>query len=199
MFEEGDGRPQDFSQAFTWYRKAAEQGNAEGEERVGSFYYLGRGVNQDTGEAAVWYRRAAEHGNPDAQRKLGGMYEGDVRLPGLPQDIETNVRQNYSEAARWLRRAADQGDPLAQLSLGLLYEEGTGVPQDFVQAHMWFNLAAASNAGYAISKGGTEGLLAANAAVAKDERNKVAASMTPEQIARAQELASRWHAVLEAK
>ena len=31
---------------------------------------------------------------------------------------------------------------MAQFNLGVRYSNGRGVPQDDVQAHMWFNLAA---------------------------------------------------------
>jgi hypothetical protein len=49
------------------------------------------------------------------------------------------------------------------------------VPQDYVTAHMWFNLAAASG-----DKTGAEG------------RDMAAAKMTPAQIAEAQKLAREW-------
>ncbi len=42
----------------------------------------------------------------------------------------------------WYRKAADKGLFVAQFLLGEMYENGQGVPQDYVQAHMWFNLAA---------------------------------------------------------
>ncbi|HSF66691.1 MAG TPA: hypothetical protein VLA67_04585 [Nitrospiraceae bacterium] len=45
-------------------------------------------------------------------------------------------------AAKWYRRSADQGNDLAQRRLGLLYERGDGVPQDHVQAYMWYKLGA---------------------------------------------------------
>ncbi|MFN2150265.1 MAG: SEL1-like repeat protein, partial [Anaerolineales bacterium] len=32
---------------------------------------------------------------------------------------------------------------MAQYNLGLMYSKGRGVPQDYVKAHMWLNLAAA--------------------------------------------------------
>jgi uncharacterized protein len=38
--------------------------------------------------------------------------------------------------------AADQGQPDAQNNLGHFYRTGQGVPQDYVQAHMWLNLTA---------------------------------------------------------
>ena len=43
--------------------------------------------------------------------------------------------------AQW-RAAADAGDRRAMLALGRLYAQGLGAPQDYVEAHKWFNLAA---------------------------------------------------------
>jgi hypothetical protein len=56
-----------------------------------------------------------------------------------------------------------------------MYEEGWGVPQDAVATHMGFALLAAHGD-----------------AKAADERDKVAARMTPDQIAEAQRLAREW-------
>ncbi len=44
-----------------------------------------------------------------------------------------------------LRSFAEQGNAEAQYNLGYMYGEGLGVPQDdYVQAHMWLNIAASS-------------------------------------------------------
>ena len=51
--------------------------------------------------------------------------------------------QDYGEAVRWYRRAAEQGNARAQNNLGTMYQNGRGVAQNYVQAHKWFNLAAA--------------------------------------------------------
>ena len=51
--------------------------------------------------------------------------------------------QDAVEAVRLYRRAADQGNTLAQNNLGTMYATGQGVPQDYVQAHMWFSLSVA--------------------------------------------------------
>jgi uncharacterized protein len=64
--------------------------------------------------------------------------------------------------------------------LGLMYEDGAGVPQNYITALMWFNLAASG-------AGNTE--LHSRAAKSRDG---VAAKMTPAQIAEAQRLASEW-------
>jgi hypothetical protein len=56
-----------------------------------------------------------------------------------------------------------------------MYDNGNGVPQDYVQAHMWFNLAGVQGDEDATKK-----------------RDIVAAKMTPDQIAEAQRLAREW-------
>ncbi len=58
-----------------------------------------------------------------------------------------------------------------------MYDNGQGVPQDYVQAHMWLNLAAAN---------GNE--------QAKGNRDIAAGLMTGEEIAEAQKLAREWMA-----
>jgi hypothetical protein len=40
-----------------------------------------------------------------------------------------------------------EGDARAQVNPGLMYDDGEGVLQDYVEAHMWFNLAASRSTG----------------------------------------------------
>jgi uncharacterized protein len=54
------------------------------------------------------------------------------------------VSEPYVEAVRWYRKAAEQGEASAQNNLGIMYDRGSGIPQDYITAHMWHNLAAAS-------------------------------------------------------
>ena len=42
----------------------------------------------------------------------------------------------------YFRPLADQGVAEAQFVVGAMYKNGQGVPQDYVLAHMWFNLAS---------------------------------------------------------
>ena len=128
----GEGVPQDNTEAARWFRLAADQGHAGAQSNLGVMYRTGRGVPQDDGESLRWYRLAADQGHAGAQFNLGLTY-GDGR--GVPQD--------NGEAARWFRLAADQGHAEAQYFLGLLHGAGEGVPQDYVVAHKWANLAAA--------------------------------------------------------
>ncbi len=83
MYAEGDGVPQDDTEAVRWFRLAADQGHASAQTNLGFMYEKGRGVLQDETEAVRWYRLAADQGNTEAQHSLGGLYaEGR----GVPQD-----------------------------------------------------------------------------------------------------------------
>ncbi len=132
-------------------------------------YRYGLGVPQDDAEAWGWWRKAAEQGNAGAQSNLGVMYR---KGQGVPQDD--------AEAVGWWRKAAEQGHATAQYNLGSMYYSGRGVPQDDAQAHMWYNLAASS------SPPGEDRDMAVN------NRDIVAAKMTPAQIVEAEKLAREW-------
>ena len=42
-----------------------------------------------------------------------------------------------------IKKKAEAGDAEAQSALGYMYANGTGVPEDLVQAHVWWNIAGA--------------------------------------------------------
>ena len=50
-----------------WYRKAAEQGDAEAQYKLGGCYLDGEGVARDKTEALKWWRKAAEQGHEEAR------------------------------------------------------------------------------------------------------------------------------------
>ena len=82
------------------------------------------------------------------------------------------------EALEEWRAAANAGDRRSMLALGRLHIRGLGAPQDYIEAHMWFNLATA--------RGEME---------AAKERDALAEKMTPQQVATAQERARSWRPV----
>ena len=81
------------------------------------------------------------------------------------------VPKDYKEAVEWYKKAAEQEYVDAQNNLGTMYAKGLGVPKDYIQAYAWFNLVASNRD-----------------IVAKKNRGIIEAKMTPEQIAKAQEL-----------
>lgn len=84
-------------------------------------------------------------------------------------------RQDYAAAAREFRVLAQNGDPHAQYMMGRLYALGNGVPQDFIQAHKWYNLAASRDHNHATQA-----------------RDALARRMSSTQIATAQREARQW-------
>ena len=94
------------------------------------------------------------------------------------------VPQDYAQAVAWTRKAAEQGYADAQLRLGVQYDLGQGVPKDAVSAYLWFNLSAARATGE-------------RQTIAATQRDAVAKTMTPAQLAEAQTLARTWFAAFE--
>ena len=54
------------------------------------------------------------------------------------------VSQNYAGAVKLYRLAAEQGNAEAQNNRAGRYATGKGLIQDYVMAHMWWNLANAN-------------------------------------------------------
>ena len=80
----------------------------------------------------------------------------------------------------------DQGRVLAQTAIALSYEQGLVVPQDFIEAHKWWNLAASRSSGDS------------HADYAK-ARDRLARQMTPHQVGEAQKRAREWAEAFEAR
>jgi TPR repeat protein len=147
------------AQSLARYLDAAEQGDPEAQVQLGLLYEQGQGVEKNLDEASRWFELAAEQGYAPAQANLGDLYEfGD------------GIRSNKA-AAHYYRLAAKQGYLDAQLDLARLYEQGKGLPQDAVQAWLWYSLAARQGDASAISG-----------------RDRMSTRMSPAQIAEAERL-----------
>ena len=59
---------QDFARARQWYEKAAAQGIAGAQYRLGALYHHGYGGPQDFVQAHKWYNLAAANGKKKAAR-----------------------------------------------------------------------------------------------------------------------------------
>jgi len=52
--------------------------------------------------------------------------------------------RDFATVLKEWKPLAEQGYANSQSILGFLYEKGKGVPQDFIYAHMWWNIAASN-------------------------------------------------------
>ena len=96
------------------------------------------------------------------------------------EGVAAYQRGDYATALREWRPLAEQGNAASQALLGGMYGLGRGVPQDYVQAHVWINLAVSN-----LPPG-------MNRDRAVKSRDLLAKSMTPAQISEAQKLAREW-------
>ncbi len=85
--------------AAEWYRKAALQGDAEGQYHLALCYDRGLGVPKNTALALEWYGKAARQGNAAAQYELGTCYR---LAKGVPADL--------CKAYLWFNLAAASGN-----------------------------------------------------------------------------------------
>lgn len=71
MVEKGDDafNNRKDKEAFGWYSKAAEKGDAYSQLMLGIMYEEGLGVRKDLKKAAKWFLKAAEQGDTYAQSR----------------------------------------------------------------------------------------------------------------------------------
>ncbi len=100
------------------------------------------------------------------------LFAGLPAFADFQKGLKAFRNDDYATALREFRPLAEQGDVKAQSFLGIMYSLGWGVPQDYMRAHMWYNLSASNG-----DQDSAEG------------RDDLAEKMTPEQIIEAQKLA----------
>lgn len=188
----------DYTSALTYYKQAAEAGNARAATMVGWIYKKGLGVTENAVEAVKWYRMAANGGNASGQVNLGDAYysgEGVTKdyneafkwfMQAAQQGNSTGqswlaimyryglgVTKNEAEAVKWYRKAADQGSDFGQYYLAEMYENGYGVEKNVTEARRWYQKAA--DQGYEKAKEKLAGMgsgVSASASEVSDWKNK---------------------------
>lgn len=95
FYDQGRAVKRDERKALEWMRRAAQQGNADGQFHLGKLY----GRQEKWKEAYHWASLSAKKGNAEAQYLVGMMHMG-----GLGTEMDTK------EAVFWWARAAKQGN-----------------------------------------------------------------------------------------
>ena len=115
------------AEAFKWFLRGAELGDAECMHEVGHRLYDGIGCEKDGTAAFGWHLKAAQAGLVSAMKVTAHMYGGLC------------VERNDTEAFRWYMAAAKTGD---QQSIGEIvkrYALGTGVEKNLDEAENWLD------------------------------------------------------------
>ena len=66
--------------------------------------------------------------------------------------LDAAQKGDFATALKEWKLTAEQGHASAQTNLGTMYDDGQGVLQDYIRAHMWFNIAASSGESKKASK-----------------------------------------------
>jgi hypothetical protein len=163
----------DYKKTFKILKPLAEKGCPHAQYTFGRMYELGgfKGIgNQSTSDirkAIKWYEIAAKQGNRDALFNLASIFYNGNK--------DHMILKDYVRSAGYSRQAAESGDEIAQFSLGKMYVEGKGVIQDYIQAHMWFNVSNSNGHKPAIKL-----------------RDIIEKKMSKQQVEEAQKLARNW-------
>lgn len=122
------GRPRpDYSKAYRYFRKAADQDDVRSMYYLGEIYYHGWGIGKDENMALEYFDTAADDGDRDALYALGMMYlKGDI------------VDRNVDKALDYLMSASEKGQTQAHNAIGAIYDEGTCVDRDPFKAREFF-------------------------------------------------------------
>ena len=121
----GEGVEKDYVKAAKCFRKAAEQGDADGQYHLGQMYWNGEGMPRDDLEAShlvalQWIQNAAEQGHAEARAFLERAHEF------LVTEME-----------------AEKGDPEAQYKFGQMCFDYEVAPQEYENdGHEWIFIAA---------------------------------------------------------
>jgi len=100
---------------FSWAQRAAEQGHAHAQSRLGRMLLAGEGVARQPEAGMGWVRAAAAQGFPSALHTMGMACQMGDTEGGL------------EGAAEWFAQAADAGVAASQYELGLALFNGDGV------------------------------------------------------------------------
>ena len=123
-----------------------------------------------TEEEEAFFQRVTDGETAEAIAEQGNVYaQYTLGISG----------EDHAENARWFLLAAEQGHSDAQFFLGILYEDGDGVPQDYIEAHKWYNLSAA-------------GASDIDREYLAKIRDNMAFRLTPDQLVEAQGRAREW-------
>lgn|GEM_PF-2565568 len=168
---------------------------------AGSQFYNTKGVPNDLIIAINNYKKAFEFGSSSAANILGEIYlhyanlnEENRRIQeGLyevkDEDLPINL-PDINKAVYWHTKAATMGNPAAQGTLSDLYRQGIGVPQDYVFAYVWQNLATASQLRFNKARQNQMGVYMSQGE--KEWRDSLYNSLTQEQKNEAQKISKEY-------
>jgi TPR repeat protein len=137
LYYNGIGVSQNYTDAFKYFKLAADQGYSVAECSVGLMYYHEKGVKLNYEEAFKYFKLAADKGYANAQYFIGIMYY-----------YGQGTKQDFTNAYKYLKLVVDQNNidkeqyTEAQYMVGLMYYYGHGIDKNQLAALLLFRNAA---------------------------------------------------------
>lgn len=109
MFLRGEGMPQSYSLAQTWFKRGVELGDSLSQFSLGLMYLEGMGVPQDPVKAADYFGAAADQDLAIAQVRLGALFLDQGDVPTAVKYFELAARNGHLEAFYYLAEMTNNG------------------------------------------------------------------------------------------
>lgn len=103
QYSQGEGVPQDFATAYSYYLKAAQAGDSLGIYLVGVSLYRGQGVGKNRTKAFEWLNKSITLDLPEENKSDAFFAIAQMYLIG------DGVERNHQNALNMLRKAASSG------------------------------------------------------------------------------------------
>ena len=153
----GHGTKIDKQKAYPMYIHAAEQGNADAQEKLCEDYFKGNEfLQKNYNECARWGEEAIKQGKKGvrfetaySQSHTGNHERAKEIYLELANEGNGAAMNNYAcelsdhkEKVEWFQKAVDAGDDYGMWNLGKFYRDGNGVEKDIDKALQLLNKAA---------------------------------------------------------
>ena len=155
MYQQGLGVAFDLTKAMAWFNRAAEDDHGKSAEALAALQARGISPAPDPELHADLLVGETTGGKPTAPRPAEGAAAPTQTTRATQIDENAEVEpgliayrsQAYGQALSLWLPLAQNGNLEAQFFVGGLYMDGSGVEEDVVQAHAWWQLSA--NKGHA--------------------------------------------------
>ncbi len=132
-----NGYEQDYFKAFSFYEKAANNGNMYSMNSLGICYEEGKGTSQNEIIAAMWYENAYLKGNPDGAYNLAECYYNGT---GKTKDIQKALNLWIEAAKMGHPTAANRGKQVLDNLQAELELQKLAVKTHRLSQHNHYNL-----------------------------------------------------------
>ncbi|KAF2638427.1 HCP-like protein [Massarina eburnea CBS 473.64] len=145
MFLRGEGMPQSFAKAKTWFTRGIDHGEALSQYSMGLMYLNGLGVTKDAFKASSYFAAAADQDLAVAQVRMGALFldQGDV-LTAIKY-FELAGRHGHLEAYYYLAELThngigrDKSCHVANAYYKIVAEKAESISTSFIEANAAYN------------------------------------------------------------